>query len=275
MAIIDNDAKAYYDRAIPYITLFMLRRLGMPIFLSQFMCNILNSMTYSIKTGTGTVTTYNASDNRLFGTGQGAGWSPPCWAANSDVISTVMEKYTPDMLLEHPNKETQSHRHIDVFVDDSSLGITQTAYDKFNPGPNDPVPKGADLYEQAQLNTQFYSRLLFTTGGLLAIHKCIAYLLLFEWINGSKHMKKVKHNLEPIKIQQGINQGFDSIRIKDPDEAFPMLGGFVAPDGNTKVQVDIFYQKGKKWGLRITFSHLNAHEAWVAYHQVLIPALCM
>ena len=79
--------------------------------------------------------------------------------------------------------------------------------------------------------------------------------------------------MEPIKVQQGINQGHDYITIKDPDEAFRMLGGFVAPDGNTKVQVDKLYQKSKKWGLRITFSHLNAHEAWIAYHQVLIPSL--
>ena len=273
MTIIDNDAKACYGRVIPYVTLCMMRRLGMSIHLSRFMCNVLNSMTYTIKTGTGLTTSYSAQENRLFGTGQGAGWSPPCWAANSDVISTVMEAHTPGMLLEHPNGSVQSHRHIDVFVDDSSLGITRTAYDQFHPKPEAPVPKGSSLYHQAQLNTQFYSRLLFTTGGLLAVHKCIAYILLFEWVNGVKRLQKVKHKLEPIKIQQGINQGYDFITIKDPDEAFRMLGGFVAPDGNTKVQVDILYKKAKQWGLRITFSHLNAHEAWVAYHQILIPAL--
>ena len=49
MTIIDNDAKACYDRVIPYVTLYMMRRLGMPIHLSQFMCNVLNSMTYTIK----------------------------------------------------------------------------------------------------------------------------------------------------------------------------------------------------------------------------------
>ena len=49
MAIIDNDAKACYDRVISYVTLYMMRRLGMPIHLSRFMCNVLNSMTYTIK----------------------------------------------------------------------------------------------------------------------------------------------------------------------------------------------------------------------------------
>ena len=62
-------------------------------------------------------------------------------------------------------------------------------------------------------------------------------------------MKKVKQYLEPIKIQQGINQGFDLIRIKNPEEAFRMLGGFVASDGNTKVQAEILYKNAKKWGL--------------------------
>ena len=52
-----------------------------------------------------------------------------------------------------------------------------------------------------------------------------------------------------------------------------MLGGFVAPDGNTKVQCGILYKTAKQWGLKITFSHLNEQEVWVAYHKVLIPAL--
>ena len=40
MVIIDNDAKACYDRVIPYVTMYMLRRLDMSIHLSQFMCNV-------------------------------------------------------------------------------------------------------------------------------------------------------------------------------------------------------------------------------------------
>ena len=273
MVIIDNDAKACYDRVIPYVTLYMLYRLGMPVFLSKFMCNMLRQTYYTIKTGTGNTEPYSSTDARLFGTGQGAGWSPPCWAANSDVISCVMERHTPGMLLEHPNKKIVSHRHIDAFVDDSSLGITRTAYDKFEPLPDDPVQKGQDLYDQARLNTQFYSRLLFTTGGLLAIHKCLAYILLFIWVDGVKRLQKVKDQYEPIQVQQGIHQEFDCIAIMDPDEAFRMLGGFVAPDGNTKVQVEILYKKAKAWAVRISGSYLNAHEAYMAFHQVLLPAL--
>ena len=273
MIIIDNDAKACYDRVIPYVTLYMLRRLGMPPYLGRFMCNILKSTNYTIKTGTGPTTAYSNSDERLFGTGQGAGWSPPCWAANSDVISCVVEKYTPGMQLMHPNQSITSHRHIDAFVDDSSLGVTQSAYNAFHPEPTDPVQKGSTLYEQAKLNAQFYSRLLFTTGGLLAIHKCIAYVLIFRWVNGIKKLDNNKEKCEPIRIRQGINQGLDSIILKNPHEVFRMLGGFVAPDGNTKMQVEVLYKKSKAWAVKITSSRLNVYEAFETYQQILIPAL--
>ena len=104
-ALIDNDAKACYDRVIPYLTTYMLRRLGMPYFLSRSMCKVLQEMHYSIKTDKGTSAKYSSDDKILYGTGQGAGWSPPCWAANSDVISHCMETHSPGMLLTHPNKK--------------------------------------------------------------------------------------------------------------------------------------------------------------------------
>ena len=273
MIIVDNDVKACYDRIIPYVTLFLLRRLGMPVLLGRFMCNVLNNMKYTIRTGAGYTAPYSHKDTRLFGTEQGAGWSPPYWATNSDVISCVMERFTPGMLLEHPNQQQSSHRHIDAFVDDSSIGVTQSAYDAFSPHPDDPIQKGVDLYDQARLNTQFYSRLVFTTGGLLAIHKCLAYVLIFVWVQGIKRMTKVTDKYPPIKIQQGINQDYDWIRIKNPEEAFRMLGGYVAPDGNTTKQVEILYTIAKNWSIKVKRSHLNRHEAYVAYHQVLVPAL--
>ena len=146
MVIIDNDAKACYDRVIPYLTMFMLRRLGMPLFLVRFLYNVLKEMKYTIRTNYDPTEPYSQQDARIFGTGQGAGWSPPCWAANSDIISRAMERYTPGMLLQHPNQQLQSYHHLDAFVDDTSLGLTQTAYQQFNPPPNAPVPKGTSLY---------------------------------------------------------------------------------------------------------------------------------
>ena len=87
VALVNNDAKACYDRIIPYLTTYMLRRLGLPYFLSKFMCTVLKQMQYSIRLPQGQSATYDSSGKELYGIGQGAGWSPPCWAANSDITS--------------------------------------------------------------------------------------------------------------------------------------------------------------------------------------------
>ena len=52
-----------------------------------------------------------------------------------------------------------------------------------------------------------------------------------------------------------------------------MLGAYVAPDGNTKEQVEILTKMAKKWAHNITKSYLSPHEALTAYVQVLFPAL--
>ena len=74
--LVDNDAKAYYDRIIPYLTTYMLKRLGMPYYLSKFMCTVLKQMHYSIRLPQGHSATYDSSGKTLYGTGQGAGCPP-------------------------------------------------------------------------------------------------------------------------------------------------------------------------------------------------------
>lgn len=76
-----------------------------------------------------------------------------------------------------------------------------------------------------------------------------------------------------MEIQQGINLLPDFIKIKDPWDAFKMLGAFVAPDGNVYIQVETLYNKSKKWALKINNSHLNPLEAYTAFELVIIPAL--
>ena len=66
--LIDNDAKACYDRVLPYLTAFMLRRLGISYFLSRFMCTVLKEMEYKIKLSNGMTTSYSNEDSDNFGT---------------------------------------------------------------------------------------------------------------------------------------------------------------------------------------------------------------
>ena len=103
-----------------------------------------------------------------------------------------MERLTPGMLLIHPNHTTKSHRHLDVFVDDTSHGITRAAIDQFDPSDNSPVQKDHNMRNQLQHNMSFYNSMLQLTGGALAWEKYKAYLLEFVWENGRKGMANTK-----------------------------------------------------------------------------------
>jgi len=119
-AIIDNDAKACYDRLIPVFLSYSLIRLGLPKQLTQFMCKWLEEAAYCINTSKGISKSKYGSclESYLYGTGQGTGCPPPNWGAISDLISTVMEHNNPGMKLVHPSRLFYSNRNFDAFVDD-------------------------------------------------------------------------------------------------------------------------------------------------------------
>lgn len=272
-ALVDNDAKACCDRIIPYLTTYMLRRLGLPYFLTRFMCTVLKQIHYTIRLPQGQSATYDSSHLPLYGTGQGAGWSPPCWAANSDTISCCMGKHTPGLLLTYPNNKIKSHRHLDVFVDDTSLGITQDAIRELHNTLESHVTISLNIRDQIQHNMSFYNALLNLTGGALAWEKCEAYILQFHRTNGKKLMKKTKDMFPSLDVPDIFTDEIYQILLANPEEAFKMLGAYVAPDGNTDEQVKILLEKTTEWSEKLNRSYLTPTEAMVAYCQVLFPAL--
>jgi len=274
-AIVDNDAKACYDRMIPVVLSYALIRLGLPKQLTRFMCRWLEEATYFIKTSKGISRHKYGStlQSYLFGTGQGTGWSPPNWGAISDLISTVMSTNTPGMKLVHPDGKFYSDRSFDAFVDDVNGGLTSDGLHTFQPSPASRVPILSTIYEQIQVNIQYYSRLLFTSGGKLALDKCRAFLLEFEWKNGMRHMVRTADVYEDLQLDQAFTGTKDTIKLLNPNEARKMLGAYTAPDGNTKVQFEVLHKISCQWGQRVSNGYLNRFDVQNSFKLGLIPAL--
>ena len=92
--LVDNDAQACYDRIVPSILTYALLRLGLPLHMVKFQLKWLEQANYHLKLQKGLSASYSTTPTTyLFGTGQGTGWSPPCWGALSDLISRTMEKH--------------------------------------------------------------------------------------------------------------------------------------------------------------------------------------
>jgi len=274
-AIVDNDAKACYDRIIPVVLSYALIRLGLPKHLTRFMCTWLSKAKYFLKLAPGiTEHSYSSTlEEYIFGTGQGTGWSPPNWGAISDIISSAMDKHAPGMFLYHPDGVSFSNRSFDAFVDDVNSGLTLDGMKNFHPQPNSPIPLFQEIYAQIKSNIQYYSRLLYTSGGQLAINKCFAYLLEFKWRNGKKEMIKTSSVYAAIPVDQKFEGSHDYICLLNPDQPRKMLGCITCPNGDTKAQFEVLFQKARDWGRKVQSRYLTKYDASLSYKQGLSPGL--
>lgn len=132
----------------------------------------------------------------LQGTGQRTGWSPPNWSSISDVITRAIDAHTPGICLVHPN-QTNTHRTVDAFVDDTNSGLTTDGLHSFRPKPTTPVTKCDNIYDQTVANMQFYNDLLSSSGGKLALHKSYAYALTTKWNHGQRRLNETQRYLPP------------------------------------------------------------------------------
>ena len=102
------------------------------------------------------------------------------------------------------------------------------------------------MRQQLHANIGFYGRTLESTGGALAWEKCKAYLIMFVWVNGVKIILHNKNDFEPLKVFSLLTGLYHFIKLANPDEAFRMLGAFVAPDDSTVTQVNILKEMTRK-----------------------------
>ena len=272
-SLIDNDAQACYDRIIPNMVAYALLRMGMPKTLVRFQLSWLYQAQYKLKLQQGLSKPYQSNEqNHLFGTGQGTGWSPPSWGALSDLITRVADKHIPGLKFVHPNRSC-SDRVIDAFVDDVNSGLTTPGLQAFQSYSNSLVKKCLNIYDQTKENLQFYSQLLFTTGGRLALHKCAIYILITKWVQGVRKFEPTHITHPDVPIQQGHEQEYQQVSLEDPVVARRMLGVYTAPDGNSKCQHSILRTKSEQWSKRVESQYLNSYDTIMAYSQGIMKSL--
>jgi len=205
--------------------------------------------------------------------GQGTGWSPPNWAAISDIISDAMDEDTPGMRLVYPDNVTFSVRSFDAFVDDVNGGITSDGMIMYTPKNVNSVPLMQNIFEQIQANVEHYSKLLFTSGGKLALHKCYCYIIEFEWQRGKKHMKNNASLYPPLQVDQSFSSMKENIALLNPSVGRRMLGAISAPNGSTKDQEISLLQKSSTWGQKISKGYLNGYDVSMSFRQGILKAL--
>ena len=137
----------------------------------KFQTKILKMMTHFILTNKGVSEEcwQYSQEFKIFGSGQGTGWSPMVWNSTNDVISICLKENQDKMAFSSPTRKIISERSNDSFVDDMAIGLTAQPLES---------PEGITTRMNVLANK--YDKYLNMSGGRLAVHKCLWYFFRIQ-----------------------------------------------------------------------------------------------
>jgi hypothetical protein len=151
----DNDAKSCYDRIVMLLASLASQRLGMPAKACKTFLTLLSQVQYKTRTSHGiSDSTYGTTlEHTIHGPGQGGRASPAIWTVISSLILDCMKTKSNGLYLEDPYFQNTIKQTSSGFVDDITHWNT----------------------------TQHWEQLLHSTGGKLALEKCLYYAIYWDF----------------------------------------------------------------------------------------------
>jgi hypothetical protein len=167
----DNDATSCYDRIIPALASLLGRRHGLHRNVIFVHATTLREAKYKLKTILGISEEFYSHCKifPIYGTGQGSANSPVIWTIVSSVLFDVHAEAGHGAQFTSPDKSMSVNLSMVGFVDDSTGHVN-----KFN---DDVQPHPDALAEIMRLDAQLWSNLLWLSGGLLELPKCL-YIII-------------------------------------------------------------------------------------------------
>ena len=268
LAVMDNDAKACYDRIVMDLACLRCKHIGISHDACTLFKSFLHQAQYHISTSLGvSEQNYSARDDwHLHGPGQGNQSSPAIWAVISTMIINTMRKHSQGTTYSDPKQSREINHHMQVFVYDSSIRLNDFAHSL--QGTTDVE----SMIHALQTTTQTWEQLLTATGGKLELSKCFYYFI--QWGFNKEGAGKVDDLDTPtISLQQCTDSTSETIPRKSNYEVHRTLGFQAQPVNNYKAQHRILMDKSQST-LRALLAHqLDPNTALRAYCSVFLPSV--
>ena len=176
LILIDNDAKACYDRMIATLATHLLSLHGLPQSISDSIHQQLVHRDSNILTGLGLSDNSNTSSPHLplYGIGQGSGAGPAAWHAHLLTMIATMSSFHQGYTTTDPTSTISYNQIMVTFVDDTSFLI------------NDDKNQVDKLIKKAEDMINSWLTILRITGGDLALDKTTWSMLHFNSMSPKK-----------------------------------------------------------------------------------------
>lgn len=259
LARFDNDASACYDRIIVALGMLAARRCGMPTNAISTHASVLQHMKYTVKTihGISDDNYQGTHDSPLFGTGQGSGASPAVWLTLVVTLMNTLDRVTQQrMTFQSPDSDSIHTRLVDAFVDDTSLGFTDTGTHTLS-----------SLTETLSTIAQTWEKLLFFSGGSLNLQKCSWYVMHWTWVKGRPHLAPIRSTDSELRLStQGNDAALTTIKRMPLNKANRLLGVYLSPDGDFATQLMVLKKKADEFAHSLRSPRLTPQDV-ITFHR--------
>jgi hypothetical protein len=175
----DLDAKSCYDRKMASFGMLCSCYFGVPQDACILHGTTIAAMQHHVKTALGITSSFFQStpDRVLYRSGQESSGSPPLWMTISIILFQTLEAQMGiGATYSCPHSVLTTNHTTKAFVDNSTNFINSaTKEDQYT---------ADQLSLNLQLQNEEWERIVSASGGKLELPKCLAYIVVYNWIKG-------------------------------------------------------------------------------------------
>jgi hypothetical protein len=198
----ESDATACFDRMVMNFVLLCFRTNGAPMAPLWMWEQTLYKIIHQVETAYDTTdSSYRYSpDSPIIGPGQGSRGGPAACSTITSPLIEGMDKLCHDISFTDPTQAIHYKSTVSMYINDAS-NATNSFLCWLHEPPTDSV-----VLSMLQHDAQTWERLLWTTGGLLNLLKCLFYIMSWQFdAEGRPTLKSKCDILSSLQLTSGGN----------------------------------------------------------------------
>jgi hypothetical protein len=174
---------------------------GCPALLVQFWMGVLSHHCHQVKTRHGiSAGSYSCSaDSPIHGPGQGSRGGPASCVVSTSILLQGLDKLARGIQFCDPSQSRSYINKAPMFIDDNT-----SATNRFRRWLHN-RPTLADIVTHLQADAQVSERLLFTSGGLLKLRKCLYYVMSWDFDSEGRATLCSKEDIPSLRLTNGTD----------------------------------------------------------------------
>jgi hypothetical protein len=265
----ESDATACFDREVMNFVFACFKSTGAPAGPLRMWDKALFNVVHRVKTAFGlSNASYDyTADSPIHGPGQGSKGGPASCSTMTSALIEAMDRLAHGTTFLNPAQTIQYASTVKMFIDDAS---NLTA--KFLKWLHQP-PTAQEVTDLLAHDAQTWERLLWTSGGLLNLTKCLYYVSFWTFDLEGRGSLTPQADLPQLLLTNGNSDIPVPVAHYNFDAAHSYLGNKMAPNFQMTAAYAQILNTSNQFAKRLAASPLSRHDAWIAYFAVYIPQM--